>query len=226
MASHEFRTPLSTVLAAAQLLENSSNASNNQEKWLRNLQRIQDSVKHMVQLLDDILTINRAETGKLEFNPEPLDLEEFCRQFVEEMQLSAGTQHTLKFVCQGEETYASLDEKLMRFILANLLSNAIKYSPRGGQIYFSLKFELDKVRLQIRDRGVGIAIDDQKQLFEPFYRGKNVRHIPGTGLGLVVVKKCVDLHGGSIAIASEVGQGTTATIVLPLTRPKGIRFSS
>jgi PAS domain S-box-containing protein len=216
MASHEFRTPLSTVLAAAQLLENSSGAGDNPDKWSRNLRRIQDSVKNMVQLLDDILTINRAETGKLEFNRAPLDLEKFCRQFVEEIQLSAGTQHTLTFVCQGKCTDACLDEKLLRSMLANLLSNAIKYSPKGGQVHFSLTFESDCLRFQIRDRGVGISPEDQKQLFEPFYRGKNVRHISGTGLGLVVVKKCVDLHGGSIAIASEVSKGTTAMIVLPL----------
>lgn len=214
MASHEFRTPLSTVLAAAQILENSS--FDNSEKTLRNLHRIQDSVKNMVQLLDDILTINRAETGKMEFNPKPLALEDFCRHFLEEMQISAGSQHTLTFVCQGKCTHACLDEKLLRSILANFLSNAIKYSPKGGQIYFLLQFEADFVRLQIRDRGVGISLEDQKHLFEPFYRGKNVRHISGTGLGLVVVKKCVDLHGGSIEIFSNLGEGTTATIILPL----------
>ena len=217
MASHEFRTPLSTVLAAAQILENYFNSCEHSEKWLRNLNRIQDSVKHMVQLLDDILTINRAETGKLEFNPQKINLEEFCRQFVEEMQLSAGTEHTIKFACQGEKTHAYLDDKLLRSIVTNLLSNAIKYSPKGGQILFSLKFESDNVQMQICDRGVGISTEDQKQLFEPFYRGKNVRKIPGTGLGLVVVKKCVDLHGGCMAIASEVGKGTTVTIILPLT---------
>lgn len=216
MASHEFRTPLSTVLAAAQLLENSANISNNPEKWSRNLRRIQDSVKNMVQLLDDILTINRAETGKLEFKPESLDLKEFCRQFIEEMQLSAGQKHTLTFRCEGESTYACLDEKLLRSILANLLSNAIKYSPRGGQVYLSLTFDTESYELQISDRGLGISPDDLKQLFEPFYRGKNVRQIPGTGLGLVVVKKCVDLHGGQISIDSEVGKGTTVTIVLPI----------
>jgi PAS domain S-box-containing protein len=219
MASHEFRTPLSTVLAAAQLLENSSHAWDNSEKWLRNLRRIQDSVKNMVQLLDDILTINRAETGKLEFNPQPFNLEKFCRQFVEEMQLNAGTRHTLNFVCRGKATEVCLDKQLLRSILANLLSNAIKYSPNGGRVNCSLKFATDHVRLQIQDWGVGISPDDQKQLFEPFYRGKNVRHIPGTGLGLVVVKNYVDLHGGSITIASEVNQGTTINIILPRLNP-------
>jgi PAS domain S-box-containing protein len=215
MVSHEFRTPLSTVLAAAQLLETSPHAWENPDKRERNLRRIQDSVKNMVQLLDDILTINRAETGKLEFNPQWLDIEEFCQQFVEEMQLSAGVQHSLLFICRGENTQAWVDEKLLRSILSNLLSNAIKYSPKGGQVQCSVICEGDSIQLQIRDQGLGILADDQKQLFEPFYRGKNVRHIAGTGLGLAVVKKCVDLHGGSIAIASEAGRGTTVTILLP-----------
>jgi PAS domain S-box-containing protein len=215
MVSHEFRTPLSTVLAAAQLLETSPGAWENPEKRERNLHRIQDSVKNMVQLLDDILTINRAETGKLEFNPQWIDLEKFGRHLVEEMQLNAGNQHTIILVCQGKNTHAYVDEKLLRSILENLLSNAIKYSPAGGQVHCSITFLSDSIQLQIRDRGLGISIEDQKQLFEPFYRGKNVRHIAGTGLGLVVVQKCVELHGGSIEIASVAGSGTTVTILLP-----------
>lgn len=219
MISHEFRTPLSTVLAAAQLLENSPKAWENSEKRERNLHRIQDSVKNMVQLLDDILTINRAETGNLEFNPEWLDLETFARNFVEEMQLSAGVQHRLFFVCRGKNTVVYADKKLLRSIFANIISNAIKYSPTGGQIQCSLTFEAQSVQIQIRDRGLGIPTEAQKQLFEPFYRAKNVRHIEGTGLGLVVVQKCVDLHQGSIEIASEAGRGTTVTVRLKSCTP-------
>ncbi|MFM6324601.1 MAG: PAS domain S-box protein [Microcystis panniformis] len=215
IVSHEFRTPLSTVLAAAQLLETSPGAWENPEKRERNLHRIQESVRNMVQLLDDILTINRAETGKLEFNPQWLDLEKFGRHLVEEMQLSAGSQHTLIFVCQETNTSVYVDEKLLRSILENLLTNAIKYSPTGGQVHCSITFLADAIQLQIRDRGLGISSEDQKQLFEPFYRGKNVRHIAGTGLGLVVVQKCVELHGGTIEIASVAGNGTTVTILLP-----------
>lgn len=217
MASHEFRTPLSTILAAAQILENCGNAEVEVEKRPRNIQRIQTSVNTMIQLLDDILTINRAETGKLEFNPQILNLEKFCRNFVEELSLSLGTQHSIAFVCQGQCSNAYLDEKLLRSILANLLSNAIKYSPRGGNVNFILNCQLENALLQIQDWGIGISPADQKRLFEPFQRGKNVRNIPGTGLGLVVVKKCVDLHGGSITITSEAGVGTTTTVTLPLT---------
>ncbi|ACC82181.1 PAS domain S-box protein [Nostoc punctiforme] len=216
MASHEFRTPLSTALVAAQLLENCQDEWDNSSKRLRNLQRIQLSVKNMVQILDDILTINRAETGKLEFNPKLLDLEEFCSDFVEEMRLSTDERHTLSFVCQGKAVPASVDERLLRSILSNLLLNAIKYSPEGGNVHLSLEFKSDTVILQVKDRGIGIPLADQKQLFEPFHRGKNVKSIPGTGLGLVVVKKCVDLHQGHINITSEIGIGTTCAIALPL----------
>lgn len=216
MVSHEFRTPLSTALAAVQLLETSPNAWQIPEKRTRNLQRIQNSVKNMVQLLDDILTINRAETGKLDFNPKPLNLKNFCRQFVEEMLLSTGTSHSLNFICQEEAIQGNFDEKLLRSIFANILSNAIKYSPNNSHIHVELRRNNNQARIQIRDRGMGISPDDQKQLFQPFYRGKNVLHLQGTGLGLVVVKKCVDLHGGSISIKSELGKGTIVTILLPL----------
>ncbi|NJR14766.1 MAG: GAF domain-containing protein [Calothrix sp. CSU_2_0] len=216
MASHEFRTPLSTALAAAQLLEDCRDEWDNSSKRLRNLQRIQGSVKNMVQMLDDILTINRAEAGKLEFNPKQLDLESFCGSFIEELRLSAGEIHKLTFTRQGKAVPGWVDERLLRSILANLLSNAIKYSPDGGNVHLALEFEPDKVILQVQDWGIGIPPTTQKQLFEPFHRGKNVRSISGTGLGLVVVKKCVDLHQGTINITSEVGVGTACVVTLPL----------
>lgn len=225
MASHEFRTPLSTALAAAQVLENSQVEWENTEKRMRNLHRIQDSVKNMVQLLDDILTINRAETGNLAFNPKLLNLEHYCRHFIEEMQLSAGEAHQLTFTCRGTTCSIALDEKLMRSILSNLLSNAIKYSPSGGAVSLELEFQADAVQISVRDWGIGILPDDRQQLFEPFHRGKNIRTIPGTGLGLVVVKKCVELHQGTIQIASEAGAGTTCLVTLPLSRDSAKRFS-
>jgi len=216
MASHEFRTPLSTALAAAQILESSPQAWEDVEKRSRNLLRVQNAVKNMVQLLDDILTINRAETGKLEFDPEWLDLEKFCRQFIEETHLGDTSQHTLDFRFVGKWRQAYMDEKLLRSILGNILSNAIKYSPKNVEVQCLLKFDSGSSIIQISDQGIGISDQDQKKLFEPFHRGKNVHNIPGTGLGLVVVKKCVELHQGTITIASEINQGTTVTITLPL----------
>jgi signal transduction histidine kinase len=100
-------------------------------------------------------------------------------------------------------------------MLSNLLSNAIKYSPQGGDVYLSLIYHADRVEIQVQDWGIGIPVEDQQNLFEPFYRGKNIKSIPGTGLGLVVVKKCVDLHQGTIEIVSVVERGTICLISLP-----------
>jgi PAS domain S-box-containing protein len=216
MASHEFRTPLSTALAAAQLLENSQSAWENTEKRLRNLHRIQDAIRNMVQLLDDILTINRAEAKELAFNPQPLELDNFCQHLVEEMRLNSGKSNPLTFTCLGNVIPVCLAENLMRSILTNLLSNAIKYSPAGTLVNLKLEFQIDQISLQVTDQGIGIPQSDQRQLFEPFHRGKNVSIIPGTGLGLVVVKKCVDLHQGTIHITSKIGHGTTCLVTLPL----------
>lgn len=215
MASHEFRTPLSTILVSAQLLQN-SHAECSKEKRHRNVQRIEAAAKDMTHLLDDILTINRAETGKLEVNRKLIDLENFCRNLIEEMQLSAGSQYTIIFVSQGSCTNAYMDEKLLRSILANLLANAIKYSPQGGNIHFTLVGEQKEAIFRIRDQGIGIPPQDQQQMFEPFHRGTNVGTIAGTGLGLTLVEKCVNLHGGRIIVASVVGVGTTSTVTLPL----------
>ena len=187
-----------------------------QEKKLRNVQRIETAAKNMIHLLDDILTINRAETGKLELNSKLLDLEKFCRNLVEEMQLAAGNRYTITFDSQGSCKNAYMDEKLLRSILSNLLGNAIKYSPQSSNIHFTLVGEQGKATFRIQDEGIGILPADQQQLFEPFYRGKNVDSVAGTGLGLTVVKKCVDLHGGQITVDSEVGVGTTFTVALLL----------
>lgn len=215
MASHEFRTPISTALAAAQILENTPQAWENPEKRSRNLQRIKSSLKNMVNLLDDILTINRAETGKLEFNPKWLDLQCLFLQIIDEICLSDDGQHTVTFYCEGVWHKIYFDEKLMRSILGNILSNALKYSPNNSQITCRLEFQPNQTLINICDQGIGIPEEDKKDLFEPFCRGKNVRKLSGTGLGLVVVKKCVDLHQGNLLISSQVNQGTTVTITLP-----------
>ncbi|MDJ1174022.1 PAS domain S-box protein [Roseofilum capinflatum] len=218
MASHEFRTPLSTALAATQLLEQSSHLHQAEDplKRSRNLRRIQDAIKQIIHLLDDILTINRAEAGKLEFNPEPLDLQKFCRQLLEEIQLSAGHQYPLKLRSNDHNPCVYLDKKLLRSILSNLLSNAIKYSPVGSEVELSLTVEPQQIVFAISDRGIGISPEDQKHLFEPFQRGQNVGNIPGTGLGLVVTKKCVELQGGTLRVESQIDLGTTLTVILPL----------
>jgi PAS domain S-box-containing protein len=214
MVSHEFRTPLSTILVSAQTLEARAHEWP-EDKRRKSLRRIESAAKHLTQLLDDVLTINRAETGKLDLNPKALDLEKFCCSLLEELQLQSGNKHTINLVNQGNCKNVFLDERVLRSILSNLLANAIKYSPQGGEIQWLVNCESGKVIFNIRDQGIGIPLPDQIRIFEPFHRGNNVGNIPGTGLGITVVKKCLDLHGGDISINSEEGRGTTVIVTIP-----------
>jgi signal transduction histidine kinase len=170
----------------------------------------------MTQLLEDVLTIGKAEAGKLKFTPSPIDVVVFCRDLVESLQMSAKPQHELNFVVIGDGSDAQMDEKLLGHILTNLLTNAIKYSPDGGTVQFDLVCDRSWVIFRIRDSGIGIPPQDLERLFESFGRASNVGAIPGTGLGLAIVKRCVDLHKGQITVESEVGVGTTFTVTLPL----------
>ncbi len=214
MVSHEFRTPLSIILGSAQLLAQ-SNQQWTEEKKLKNLHRIQSSARSMNQLLTDILTLTRAEAGKLEFNPELIDLEGFCINLIEDLQFSNQQKHTIQFISQGNCTHAKLDENLLYSILSNLLSNAIKYSFLEKTIFLTLSCETDAIYFQVKDSGIGIPVEFQRHLFEPFHRANNVSKIVGSGLGLAVVKKCVEIHRGEIYLESEVGKGTSFTIKFP-----------
>ncbi len=214
MTSHEFRTPLTTILSSAELLQDYGSIWS-EEKKLKHLQRIQIAVKHMTGLLNDVLLIGKAEAGKLEFNPTPLNLVQFCRELVEEMQLAAQN-HTIVLRTAGKCANACMDEKLLRHIFTNLLSNAIKYSPSGGTVKFEFIPEQKAAIFQIQDQGIGIPQADQTQLFNSFHRASNVGTISGTGLGLAIVKKSVDLHNGQIFVKSEVDSGTTFVVKLPL----------
>jgi signal transduction histidine kinase len=214
MVSHEFRTPLSVILASSQLLEEILQDLV-EKSQLKNLYRIQSSAKLMNQLLTDILTLTRAEAGKLECKPEAMDVEAFCLNLVEDIQFSGLTGHSVKFISKSHCTRVYLDEKLLYSILSNLLLNAIKYSPQGGDIYLILICEPEATVFQVKDEGIGILPEEQQEIYEPFYRGQNVENIVGTGLGLAVVKKCLDLHHGEISVDSGVEVGTTFIVRIP-----------
>jgi signal transduction histidine kinase len=213
MASHELRVPLSTILLSSESLEINQQELTEEQKQ-NNLKRIQLAAKRMSQLISDILTLSRAEAGKLDFQPELLNLESFCQQIVEEMQMSANQE--IIFICSCSNTMAYLDKNLLRSLLSNLLSNAIKYSPEASSIQFNVRCHDNAATFEIIDRGIGIPKTDQPKLYEAFHRGQNVGQISGTGLGLAVVKTCVDLHQGQIAIESTEQQGTIVTVTLPL----------
>ncbi len=216
--SHEYRTPLTTISSSAELLEHYRHKWDD-DKQLKHFGRIQSSVKHMTALVNDVLFLNQAEFGKLEFNPVPLNVADFFVELIDELQTTVGHKYNLSFTHQVKCCIqAYLDAKLLRQIFTNLLSNAIKYSPDGGVVQIRLTCEERKLIFQVQDEGIGIPKEDQLNLFKSFSRASNVGTIAGTGLGLSIIKKCVDLHGGQIAVKSEVGVGTTFSVSLPLDR--------
>ncbi len=215
IVSHEFRTPLNNISLSTSLLRRYSHQWTESEK-LEYLHGIETDIEQLSHLLDEVLIIGGAEAGKQKFKPRPLDVRQFCRDIVAEMQLHDNDQHAFSFVSQGDCSTACVDKNLLQPILTNLLSNAIKYSPTNSKVELELSCRDGYVIFQVKDQGIGISAADQQQLFEPFHRGKNIGDVPGTGLGLAVVKRFVDLHGGQISVASVVGVGTTFTVTLPL----------
>lgn len=214
MASHEFGAPLSTITLAAELLEHYGHRWSEAER-LERLNCIQTAAAQMRGLLADILVIGQAEAGKVQSRPVAVNLPEFCCGLVAQMQFQAGSQQTLALNCNCTDECVYLDEKLLRQVLVNLLSNAMKYSPDGGVIQMQVSCDESHVRFEIQDRGIGIPPEDQRHLFDSFYRAKNVGSIAGTGLGLAIVKQCVEAMGGEITVESGVGSGTTFRFVLP-----------
>jgi signal transduction histidine kinase len=216
MVAHEIRSPLTTISASAQLLEHHGHQLN-EEKRREYLYMIREATEAMNALLNDVLSVGKVEGGSLKFHPELFDLEEFCQNLVEEIQFRAGPKHHIIFAFQGQCTGVCLDRQLIWHILSNLLSNAVKYSPQGGDIELALICSEREVIFQVKDRGIGIPQDEQSYLFESFHRANNVGNIPGTGLGLTMVKKCIDLHGGEIQVESQLNAGSTFTVTLPVT---------
>jgi signal transduction histidine kinase len=169
----------------------------------------------MVHLLDDVLTVGKAQAGKMQFKPAPMDVKAFSKAVLEQLRLTDADRHCFTFIANGNLTNVLLDEELLRQILVNLLSNAIKYSPVGSEVCFEILREPDDILFLVKDHGLGIPKADQAHLFEAFHRAKNVAQIQGTGLGLTIVKANVETHGGSMSFDSQENLGTTFTVRLP-----------
>lgn len=207
MASHEFRTPLSTILSSTSLIEKYHHAGE-KEKQEKHIQRIKSSVQNLTQILNDLLSLGKLEEGKVEAKPERFDLKEFSEELSHEIQALAKDSQSIIYKHSGNKTEVNLDKQLLRNILTNLLSNAIKYSPEGKRIFFATDLENQHIAIEVKDEGMGMSADDKRHLFERFFRGKNAANIQGTGLGLNIVKKYLDLMGGEIEYESELGKGS------------------
>ncbi|PSB35621.1 hybrid sensor histidine kinase/response regulator [filamentous cyanobacterium Phorm 46] len=241
MAAHELRNPLNAILISAELLELDRTRSSD-ESQVRTLRLVHSATQKMNQLIDDMLFMGRAESGKLKCNPLPINVVEFCQDLLDQLQLGNESKHKLTLI-SSNVTSAILDQQLLHGIISNLIVNAIKYSPNGGKVSLELEChkpgEGDKeaifclspqclfpnskltninspsLILQIRDEGMGIPETELGKIFEMFYRCKNTGKIKGNGLGLTIVKKAVELQGGAIGCESKIAIGTTFTVVLP-----------
>jgi PAS domain S-box-containing protein len=213
--SHEFRTPLAIIQSSAEILDDYLDRLEKTERK-EHLQSIRKNTQRMAALMEETLLIGSFDAGKMEFKPTPLEPRSFGRRIVDEVLSATNRRCPIDFLVQENLTVLQADGRLLRHILTNLLHNAVKYSEPGSLVQIEVERAGTDNLFTIRDQGIGIPEPDQEWLFSAFHRGQNVGDCPGTGLGLVIVKRCVDLHSGKIKIESELGKGTVVTVRLPI----------
>ncbi|MGV3510002.1 MAG: PAS domain-containing sensor histidine kinase [Sphingobacteriaceae bacterium] len=212
MASHEFRTPLSSVQLSASLIEKylQKQDSNN---ILKHTGKIKNSVGHLTGILNDFLSLEKLEAGRTEMQFQEFDLVKFSEDIIEEMQLIAKQNQHIVFQHTGTTSQIILDPALLKSSAINLVSNAIKYSGENTFIEFNTEVTDKEICITVKDNGIGIPLEEQKNLFEPFFRAHNTGNIPGTGLGLNIVKRYVEMMGGEVICQSAQNKGTTISLI-------------
>lgn len=215
LASHEFRNPMGTILSSAALIGR-YNGADDGEKRERHVQRIKSAVNSLTGLLNDFLSLSQMEEETMYGNPRPLDIITFCNEVIDDMQGVIKPGQRVVYQHLSGPSAVNLDGQMLKNILVNLLVNASKYSAEGKNIGLTTRVAGDRLLLAVEDQGIGIPDVDKDNLFISFFRARNAIHVQGTGLGLYVVKRYVDLLGGTIGFTSELNSGTIFTIELPL----------
>jgi PAS domain S-box-containing protein len=215
MVSHEFRTPLGIIQSSAEILSDYHDRLSEEERK-EQLVSIVKNTRRMAGMMEEVLVLSRLDAHKMDFRPGSLDLDAFCRRVVGEIRSATENRCAIDLSVVPTSQPAWADERLLGHVFTNLLSNAVKYSEAGSRVHFTVGREGTEAVCVVRDDGIGIPESDQQWLFTSFQRGRNVGDRPGTGLGLVLVKRCLELHGGTIQIRSRVGHGTEATVRLPV----------
>lgn len=214
MASHEFRTPLSTILSSAGLIARYSEKGE-KEKEVKHIERIKSNVHDLTGILNDFLSLDKLESGKIQNNPQLINAVGFVREITDELQSLTKNDQQIIFSCTQDNCDLFVDPQMLKHIMMNLLSNAIKYSGENTIINTRLYLEKEMLAIEVEDQGIGIPESDQKHLFERFFRAHNATHIQGTGLGLNLVKKYLDIFGGNIHYRSEQQKGSIFTVHIP-----------
>lgn len=213
MASHEFRTPLTTMMSSLSLVT-TYHERNDSANHAKHIDKIQKSIVNLTDILNDFLSVSKLEEGKVENIPGELNLKQFLLDVASEMGGMLRSKQSIVQDFSGKET-VWVDEKLLRNILFNLISNAIKFSPEEAVIELVAVVDKEFISISVKDRGIGISEEDQRHLFERFFRGGNVTHIQGTGLGLNIVAKYLELMDGEITIESAQNEGTKVILRIP-----------
>ena len=214
IASHEFRTPLGTILSSASLLKKYTE-NIPQESITKHIDRISSSVIHLNAILNDFLTLEKLRKGFVDFELTEFNLPEFITQTISEVdEIAKSNNQRIQYTHIGE-TNVSQSPKILKNILLNLLSNASKFSEQGKKIKITTEVTVTSISLIIQDHGIGISLGDQKKLFTEFYRASNAKNIQGTGLGLVIVKNYINMLSGTITLSSRPNKGTLITLTLP-----------
>jgi signal transduction histidine kinase len=202
MGSHEFRTPLGIIQSSAEILEDYLDQLESTERS-DHLQSIRKNTRRMAGLMEEVLLLGSLDAGKME--PGPLDLRTFVRRLVDDVLSATNRRCPIDLLFGEMPAGIQADKRLLQHIFTNLLTNGVKYSDAGGAVRLEIRRDGADIVCAIRDQGIGIPEADQEWLFNAFHRGHNVGDRPGTGLGLVIVKRCVDLHGGKIILESKIG---------------------
>lgn len=218
MVSHDFRNPLNNINLTCEYLEN-RHQKLSASSFQKRMDRIKKMVNRMNKLMEEVLVLGKFDVGKLKFHPLEINLNKFCEEVIEDIQEGREEPFPVIFTKNKNNNSAITDETALQHICSNLLSNAIKYSPNGEKVYFNLICDQAHFIIKIKDNGIGIPLEAQEHLFEPFNRAGNVGELAGTGLGLSIVKRSIELCQGTIAFESQEGVGTTMTVTVPL-KPK------
>ena len=214
MASHEFRTPLTTVLSSASLISKYT-SGDEQEKRDKHIQRIKKSVNNLNDILEDFLSLGKLNEGKLETLLEEINLGELIADTLDEMKAIIKKDQYFELELR-KDCNGFTDKKLFRNIIINLVSNAVKFSEEGAKIVIRGNVKDGLASISVIDQGIGISDNDKEHLFSSFFRAANATNIQGTGLGLHIVKRYVDLLGGEVSVESELNKGTTVNFTIPV----------
>jgi PAS domain S-box-containing protein len=215
MASHEFRTPLSTILSSASLISK-YNEPGTEDKRIKHVDKIKSSIGNLNNILNDFLSLAKLEEGKTELIKSEFNIAELIEEVIGEMEGVLKKDQNIQLEIIGDQLIINNEKKITTNILINLISNATKYSSEGKRINIILTTDNTEIKIEVKDYGMGIPEAEQKHLFERFFRAKNAINIQGTGLGLNIVKKYVDMLNGSISFESKINIGTTFKVILPL----------